>query len=146
MTTPTALELFQQKQAEQAEQNESGSTDTNAPEVKFAKYTSSRESMRIITDAGFRVTFTKFTYITENPEVIQFLDTEIKLGLNVIKREEDVTSSDLNPMAAMRKKFFAEFEAEQKKEAMAKLSGESKDMGSTAIQDLKAAHTGNVAG
>ena len=106
------------------------STDSPAAkEQEFKEYKSARAATRLITDTGFRITFTKYTYLTQNEDAIKYLDEQIKLGVPGITYAGIKTSSDLDPMAAMRKKFYAEFEAEQKAKLADAAIGKLPNMG-----------------
>ena len=121
---------IKQKLAEGAEGTET-SPENLLAENKFQKYTSAREAMRMVTTTGFRITFTKHTYLTQNPEAIAYLDEEIAKGLREVVKGDVLTTEDLDPMAALRKQHYAEFKAMQEAEQLAALQGKSKDMGTT---------------
>lgn len=93
---------------------------TEQNEKVFQVYKSSMQSHRVIMPNGKVLHVRKGKYITDNEDEIAFLDAEIKAGFKYLKKAEPMTSSDLDPMQALRKKLFAEFEAEQaaKQEAM----------------------------
>lgn len=99
---------------------------SSAPAESFKMYESSRASVRLITPKGFRISFAGGKYITQNEEAIEYLDKCIKEGVAGITFAGDVTSDDLNPEAALRKKHFAEFLEMQKQ-----LTDPNRDFGTT---------------
>lgn len=104
-----------------------------APEApKYQHYTSARVSMRLVTTAGKPIIFTGYEFLTQNKDLIEYLDKEIKDGLPGITRGELVSLEDKDPMAALKRKIIAEHEAKKEKDAIAAARGESKDMGKTA--------------
>ena len=93
-------------------------TNETGAEASFQSYRSARIATKIVTITGITVNFTNHQFITNNKEIIAYLDEAIKAGLSGITRGDVVTSEDLDPMVALRKKFYAEFrEAEAKREA-----------------------------
>ena len=113
---------------------------------EFQKYTSSRQAVRLITDNGFRITFTDHTFLTQNEGAIEYLDREIAKGLRSITKGDVLTTEDLDPMAVLRKKFFAEFQEKQAKERADAANGIFPDMGTTAgASTVKPASSATVA-
>lgn len=106
-------------------------TESAQDEQEFQEYTSARSSTRLITESGFRITFTNFQYLTQNEEAIAYLDEQIKLGLAGITKGKVLTTSDLNPMEALRKTMEAEIRAKIAEEAKNEALGITKDMGVT---------------
>lgn len=94
-----------------------------APEVKAAEvveeeyqvYKSSLTNQRIVMPNGKCLRITSNKYITKDAAEIEFLDKEISLGFPYMSKSTPIMTSDLDPMSALRKKFFAEFEAAQGK-------------------------------
>ncbi len=82
------------------------------PEKEFQCYKSTIDNQRIAMPNGKIIFITKGQHITDDPSVIEFLDKEIAAGFPYLKRGVAVMSSDLDPMTALRKKHFAEFQAE----------------------------------
>lgn len=116
------------------------STSKDKEEV-FKVFESSRPSVRMITPTGFRIIFTGHKYITQNAEAIAYLNQCIDAGVPGLAVGEDVTSDDLNPEVALRKKYFAEFLA-----AQAEATSEGRDFGTTAdASGLKGTTTKQVA-
>lgn len=105
--------------------------ETPPQEEEFQQYHSAKPSVRLITDNGFRITFTKFQYITQNQDAIDYLDAQIKLGIPGIIKGEIVTTTDLDPMAKLRKEIEEEVRAKLIKEAKDEALGIEKDMGET---------------
>lgn len=140
-TAPTAAELALAKLKNKEAETEQ--TD----EQEFQSYACSRSSTRLITPAGFRITFTDFKYLTQNEDAIAYLDYEIQAGnLIGITKGKVVTTSDLNPMEALRKTVRAELIAELAEEAKNSALGIVKDRGKTAgAPNLNVASTKTVA-
>lgn len=84
-------------------------------EKTYQVYKSSLASQRIAMPNGKLINITSNKYITAMEDEIEFLDNEIKKGFPYLTKGEPVVSSDLDPMNALRKKFYAEFLAEQTK-------------------------------
>jgi len=88
-------------------------TSTNTTETVFHVYKSSMQSHRTITPKGKNVIVLDYKVITKDPEVIEFLDSEIKAGSTYFSKQGTMTSEDLDPMAALKKKIIADFKAEE---------------------------------
>jgi len=84
-----------------------------AKEKQFQTYSSPKSSFRMMTPKGRRINFIKGKHITCIPEEIEYLDDEIAAGIRFITKGEPVTSEDLDPMAALKKRLRAEILAEQ---------------------------------
>lgn len=102
---------------------------TKPEEKKYQHYASSRISMRLITLKGKKITFTNHQFITDDKDIIEYLDTEISNGLNVITKGKLMTHSESDPMAILRKKHFEEFQKEQDELAKKAALGIQDDMG-----------------
>lgn len=102
-----------------------------AQEEEFQQYNSAKPSVRLITEAGFRITFTNYTYLTQNEDAISYLDRQIASGLQGITKGEVVTTSDLDPMAKLRKELEAKIREELAQEAANAAKGITRDMGDT---------------
>lgn len=113
--------------------NGSASTDTEATtESKtYTKFSSTRQATRMFTSSGIRISFVNHQLITDNEAIIEYLRAEIKLGNRFISEVGEVTSEDLDPMVALRKQFYAEFQAEQEAKQAAIAAGKLPDMGKT---------------
>ena len=100
-------------------------------EQEFQQYKAAKAAVRLITREGIRITFTNFQYLTQNPDVIDYLDEEIAKGLQGITKGGVLSTSDLDPMQSMRKQARADLMAELEQEALDEAKGVSKDMGET---------------
>jgi hypothetical protein len=80
----------------------------------FQHYSSSRVSTCLVTTAGVRINFTNYEYYTKNPDIIEYLNEAIAVGLRGITKGEMVSKDELSPMAALKRKHIAEFLASQK--------------------------------
>ena len=106
--------------------------EANVPATKekeYQVYHSARQSMQLITYKGNPVRFLNGILYTDSIDVIEYLDNEIYLGaLPGITKGEKIVQSDMDPIAALRKKIYAEILAEQE---AAKLNNKNlADMGS----------------
>ena len=109
-------------------------TPAPAPEDTYQQYTSVRHGIRIITDKGIRCSFAGGDFVTKDPDVIAYFNEELSKqpsGLPGIAKGELLTTSDLDPMEKLRKKFFAEFQAQADAKKAALALGQSVDMGTT---------------
>jgi uncharacterized membrane protein YqjE len=118
---------------------------TLVKEEKFQEYKSSLTSIRLITKGGIKITFTKFKLYTQSPAVIAYLDDEIKNGLPGITKGALLTLDEVNPMATLRREVKAELLEELKQEAADNAAGVTRNMGETALQNLKALNASQVA-
>lgn len=100
-------------------------------EKLFQQYNSSRISMRLLTKTGRPIIFAGYSFITSDQDLIEYLDEEIKLGLNCISKGEAVTSKEADPMSALKDKHIAEYKAQLLAEKVAAAKGEEPDMGTT---------------
>lgn len=91
---------------------------------KYQAYSSSVPMMRMVTPTGRHIIFTDGSFITDNSELIQYLDGEIAAGLNVITKGEKVATPEKDPMAGLRERIIAEYFAAQSANA-------GKDFGDT---------------
>jgi len=105
--------------------------EPKVPERKFQHYKCSRRSMKMITKKGRLIIFINFKFITDDVEYIEYLDTEIASGLRDVTKGALMTSEEADPMTALRRKFFAEFAAEEAEKVRAKALGEFPEMGRT---------------
>jgi hypothetical protein len=96
---------------------------------KFQHYASSRGNIRLVTAQGIPISFVNFKYITDNAHCIEYLDSEIALGIGIITKGELMTAKEADPMEALRAKFIAEYEAERAAEV-------PNDMGTTAANGI----------
>ena len=111
--------------------------DTEKQEKKYNIYYSLRGSMRMCCPSGKPIHFVGGKFVTDEKEAIEYLDAELAARnkfIYVKEGEERVTSTDLDPMAALRRKIIKE---ESKKIiAMAqKHLTASRNMGSTGSPD-----------
>ena len=108
------------------------------PEVVYQVYHSSLKSMKMITPEGTPVIFMDHKTLTDVPEVISYLESEISSRkCAYLSKGESVKSSELDPIANLRKKIIAEYEAE-------KLAGAKQDHGQYESGKLDPASTNSV--
>lgn len=87
-----------------------------APEVgepEYQQYASTRLSICLIVPGGKRINFTNYEYYTKDPEIMEYLDTQIAKGLRGYAKGKRVRAEDINPMAALKRKHIEEFMASQ---------------------------------
>jgi len=101
------------------------------PKAKYQHYKSSRVAMRLITTKGKKIIFTGYEFLTQDEEIIKYLDSEINQGLTCITKGGVVTLDDRDPMAAMKRKIIAEHEEKKAKEASDAVKGITQNMGKT---------------
>lgn len=102
------------------------------PEIVWQQYKSAKVSVKTITDAGVRISFTCHQYFTDVPAVIEWLDTEIKAGgLPGITKGEEMTTAERDPMTLLKRKHIEEYKAEQEAIAVNLAKGIVPDMGNT---------------
>jgi hypothetical protein len=93
---------------------------------KFQHYSSAKSSMKMITPGGLLITFTAYSFQTNNEVMIEYLDSEISIGNTALTKGELLTEEEASPIAALKAKHFAEFEAQQAATVAA-----GRDMGNT---------------
>jgi hypothetical protein len=104
----------------------------------FNQYFSTRPKLSITMPQGGRIYFVAGHYATDNEDEITFLDEQIRAKhpmIYVKATEKTVTSEQLDPMAAIRKKIIEEHEAKKAEQA-----DPNRNMGSS-IQDVSASIT-----
>lgn len=116
---------------------------------QFQHYKSSRNSTRMITSSGKKIAFCNFALYTQDEDIIDYLDHEIKQNkLLGITKGALMSVEDKDPMAALKSQHIAEYlETEAKKASDAKL-GKTVNMGNTkpaGAAKINPAHSGNVA-
>lgn len=98
-------------------------------EKTYQIFHGSRQSMRMNTPEGGTIVFVGGKFITDNEDFIAYLQSELAAKnpfLSQKEEEKSLTSEDLDPMAALKKKHITEYLAALKEEPVA-----SRDMGST---------------
>lgn len=98
----------------------------------------------VITKSGHTLHFKGGMFATDNPDYIKFLDEEIAVNgfagaVYIDPNARTITAEQENPILALRKRFFAEFEAER----AAKLNP-ANDMGSTEAPKLTPTSTVDI--
>lgn len=122
----------------------------NSPQTSAAGgdkrlYKSTFRFGNVITGKGHVLHFKGGMFATDNPDYIEFLDKEIAVNgfagaVYIDPNAKTITAEQENPMLALRRKFFQEFEAER----AAKLDP-ANDMGSTEPTKLTPASTTTIA-
>lgn len=118
-------------------------TKKEGEESKFQVYSSSRVSMRMLTEKGTRITFANYKFITSDPESIAYLDAEIKNGLQSVTKGEELSTAELDPMHAVKKKAVEDYLAQQAVIAAGTGDGGNSEAGSKAAK-LNAVSTKQV--
>ena len=121
-------------------------TRTLQEQQKFQHYKCARPSMRMITSAGKRINFAKFELFTQDEDIIAYLDAEIKINPNVgVIKGALMSVEDKDPMAALKRQHYLEFQQQKEAEAVAAAKGEVPDMGNTSGAKFVATHSGQTA-
>jgi len=101
-------------------------------ERKFQHYSCAKQTMRTFTDTGRAITFINFQFITDDEDLIEYLNTQIaKRALPGIAKGASMTSEEASPMSALKRRLRLEILAEQKAEAIKVAKGFVPNMGST---------------
>jgi len=98
---------------------------------KYQHYTSARIAMRLVTKTGKRIIFTGFEYFTQDEDVIEYLDSEIKQGLPGITKGKLMSFAEKDPMEKLKREIIAEHEEKKAQEAADASRGITKNMGNT---------------
>lgn len=152
MVTPMDLNKLKEEMAAKEETSEEVAPVEASPQLQvtaedeqsYQHYSSSRIAMRMITPTGKRITFTNFTFITADDEVIAYIDSEIAQGLREVKKGKRMTHAEADPMQALKRQIIKEYEADKAKQA-AKPAEEKKDLGSSEQGRINALSTEGVA-
>jgi len=122
--------------------NNTTNTEATAEnDLKYQHYSCSKQSTKLVTTNGKTVVFTNYSLITKDEDVIDYLNDEIKKGLNIITKGQLLTHKEADPMEALKAKHVKEYLASIE----AAKSAPVKDMGSTAgASKVGAASTRNV--
>ena len=88
-------------------------TNTDADDPLFQQYSSARQSCSLITPTGARINFTNYEFYTKEPAFIEYIDSLIDSGVRGFKKGKAVHASEVNPMAALKRKHIEEFLASQ---------------------------------
>jgi len=131
------LDHLKNKAAETTETAEETVAETTE-EKRFQHYKCDRKSMQMRTHIGTLIAFVDHTFITDNEEVIDYLDSEISKGLRGVTKGELLTAKEADPMQRLREKFYKEFQEEQEAIKLKELRGQYRDMGSTEGSGTKA--------
>lgn len=100
----------------------------------------------MFTPKGKRVVFVAGRFATADVDIISFLDGEIAAGSQYLRHgtaEDAAAVGSGDPLAALRKKFFEEFVADQAR--ITAETSQGKDMGTSVQERLKTASTKDIA-
>jgi len=130
-TTPSAglsgIKVGSPKEQEQ----KVASVETKAvSEKRYNVFYHTSASCRMITETGRIISFVDHRYITDQEEEVEYLQLVMKSPRSCISTKEGaetMTSDELDPMKALKKKFIAEYlEEEAAKKAAVAATGGSK--------------------
>lgn len=114
--------------AKEATEQELAPVQEQVVERSYHVFYNTITSCKMLTDSGRVISFVDGKYITDQQEEIDYLQRELahpdNIYLSVVKGQEVMTATELDPMAMLRKKHFAEFEAMQKEAARKIAAGE----------------------
>ena len=111
-------------------------------EEEYQVYKSTIDNQKIVMQNGRVLRITGGKFITKDPDEIIFLNHEISQGFPYLHKGEVILTSDLDPMSALRKKFYAEFLVAQ---AAGQLAAPAPVLGDSAKQELTPANSSLVA-
>ncbi len=115
-------------------------------ETKIVVYRHAMGSCNMFTQKGRRIAFVAGRFATSDADLIAFLDAEISAGSQYLRHgtaEDAAAVGSGDPLAALRKKFFEEFQADQARITAEMQQG--KDMGASVQERLKTASTKDIA-
>lgn len=99
---------------------------------KFQQYKCPRVAMRLVTNTGVQVKFVNYELLTQDPEVIEYLDAEIKRrGLPGVTKGGSLTLDDINPEKAMERRLREKIEKEVAAQVEAGTFGKPRQFGKT---------------
>lgn len=98
---------------------------------KFQHYAYSKQSTQMITPTGKKFSFVASKLITDDEEIIEYLDTEIKNGLNTITKGALLSAKESDPMRKIKAQAVEDYKKEQAELAKNDALGIKADMGST---------------
>jgi len=107
-TEAKVAQASSQQQEQVAPQVASAPKLVPAKVVLYQSYISSLENQRIAMDNGKLISITAYKYITAAKDEVAFLNKLIEEGSPYISYEGELTSEDLDPMAALRKRILQE--------------------------------------
>lgn len=116
---------------------------TNKEENKFQHYHYSKGATQMITSTGKKFSFVGHKFMTQDTEVIEYLDDCIKSGLKEITKGALLTAEESDPMAEYNARVIKEHEARK-----AAILSPDNDRGNTedgkTTQNLGAASSSDV--
>ena len=106
-------------------------------------------SCKMLTDTGRVISFVEGKYVTDQQEEIDYLNKELghpdNIYLSVVKGQEVMTSTELDPMAMLRKTHMAEFAALQAEAARKIAAGEPLSQSESEVQAMTPGSTADIA-
>ena len=108
-------------------------------------YKSTMKFCNVTMPNGHVLHFKGGMFVTDNPDYIEYLDTQIKQNafgqaIFIDPKARTLSAEEENPMLALKRKFYEEFQAEQ----LANLNP-SNDMGASVQDKLRPASTSDIA-
>lgn len=128
------------------EQSTQKQAEPKGEEKVFNIYRSTMQAHKLIRPDGKVIHVTNFQYVTDDKLDIAYLDNEISLGFPYLKAAEQVTSTDLDPVAAFRKQIAEEAIAAYKEQLAKEATEGKRDMGASAAVTLMPAGTDAMGG
>ena len=109
--------------------------------VTYQQFFCTSPSVQVITPKGGSIVFVTGRYVTKNPDEIEFLQGMCKYSQHISQKagQETITGDDLDPMKALKAKFYAEFLAEQQAQM-----NPTADRGKTVQGPLNAQNTRDI--
>lgn len=103
-------------------------------EKKFQHYSYAKAATQMITPLGKKFSFIKSAYITDDSEIIEYLDDCIAAGMKEIVKGSLLTAKDADPMRAVKDAAIAEYKAELEEKAKKEALGIFTDMGNVSTE------------
>lgn len=104
-------------------------TTLEVNEKRFQHYSYAKAATQMITPKGKKFSFVKGAFITDDAEIIEYLDECIAEGIREIVKGSLLTAKDADPMRAIKDAAIAEYKAEQEEAAKNAALGKFPDMG-----------------
>jgi hypothetical protein len=98
-------------------------------EKRFQHYAYAKAATQMITPLGKKFSFVANTFITDDKEIMEYLDDCIDSGMKEITKGSLLTAKDADPMRAVKDAAIAEYKAELAEKAKNEALGNFPDMG-----------------
>jgi len=103
-------------------------------ERKFQHYAYAKAATQMITPLGKKFSFVSGTFITDDSEIMEYLDECIAAGMREITKGSLLTAKDADPMRAVKDAAIAEYKAELAEKVKNEALGNYPDMGTISTE------------